>query len=270
MTAWNKAAALSRDAFRQMFLDPDTSDATVDLLRNAASGAALASTTGDLRVAGAALTGAMQRIGLNRWPRYLADAAVRAETAQNIPTVPGTQFSENRAAPGILSDHEGSGTDAGSTPPTKDWRQGEKVQGKRIPGSYQVAQAQLAIPLIVGGAQVLSDALTILGGGAIVLNAKPPQNPEPIANPPQNPVVPEGWVTTPGRVPGSVIYHPPETGAGGPDSIRVMPPGSSPVPGLKGGYWIQKQNGQPINPATGKPAQSPGEWHVPLPPGSAP
>jgi hypothetical protein len=35
MTAWNKAAALSRDAFRERFLDPRTGDATVDLLRSA-------------------------------------------------------------------------------------------------------------------------------------------------------------------------------------------------------------------------------------------
>ena len=32
---------------------------------------------------------------------------------------------------------------------------------------------------------------------------------------------------------GGVVYHPPGQPANGPDSIRVMPPGSSPVPGLE-------------------------------------
>jgi hypothetical protein len=48
----------------------------------------------------------------------------------------------------------------------------------RIPGSYQVAQLQLAIPLVVGGAQLLSDALTILGGAAILNNQNQGDRPE--------------------------------------------------------------------------------------------
>lgn len=66
MTAWYGARALDRDAFRQRFLDAATGDATVDGLRAAAGGA---------------LAGAMQRIGLDRWPRYLAATAERTGAA---------------------------------------------------------------------------------------------------------------------------------------------------------------------------------------------
>ena len=78
MTAWYGARALNRDAFRQRFLDATTSDATVDGLRAAARGAIEATTAEALCAAGSAVAGAMQRIGLDRWPRYLAAAAERA------------------------------------------------------------------------------------------------------------------------------------------------------------------------------------------------
>ncbi len=98
-----------------------------------------------------------------------------------------------------------------------------------------------------------------------ILNAKPPSNIEPITNPPQNPVIPPGWVSVPGRVDGSTVYYPPDSTPNGPDSIRVMPPGSSPVPGLENGYWVEKINRQPIDPSTGKPAKGRNDSHVPLP-----
>ncbi len=140
----------------------------------------------------------------------------------------------------------------------------------RIPGSYQVAQVQIAVPLAMGAAQVLSDALTILGGGALILNAKPPKNPEPITNPPQlPPPVPDGWVSSPSQKGRGIIYHPPEQDpyAPGGDSIRVMPPGSSPVPGLENGYWVKEKDGQAIDPATGGTGSA-GQTQVPLPPPS--
>jgi hypothetical protein len=96
---------------------------------------------------------------------------------------------------------------------------------------------------------------------------KPPSNIEPITNAAQSPQIPKGWISTPGRVEGSTIYHPPGTTAGQPGvpDIRVMPAGRSTVPGLEDGYWVQRnQFGQPINPSTGKPG-SRGETHIPLP-----
>lgn len=57
--------------------------------------------------------------------------------------------------------------------------------------------------------------------------------------------------------------------APGSSYIRLMPPGSTPVPGLENGYWIFVKNGQPVNPATGG-AGTRGDTHVPLPPNTVP
>jgi len=66
-------------------------------------------------------------------------------------------------------------------------------------------------------------------------------------------VIPDGWISRPGRVSGSTIYYPLNTdpNAKGSYFIRVMPAGSIPVPGLGSGYWISVINGQPINSAIG-------------------
>ncbi|RMT66108.1 hypothetical protein ALP43_02158 [Pseudomonas azotoformans] len=100
---------------------------------------------------------------------------------------------------------------------------------------------------------------------------KIPPKLDPFTNPPQGPVIPPGWVSRPGKTPGSTIYYPPNTDPAdkGSTHIRLMPPGSTPVPGLQDGYWIYTSKGQPINPATGKPGGK-GDTHVPLPPNSVP
>jgi RHS repeat-associated protein len=99
---------------------------------------------------------------------------------------------------------------------------------------------------------------------------KPPKETEPITNPPQAPVIPPDWESKPGRTGGEVFY-PPGTNPADGEHIRVMPPGSSPVPGYEDGYW-KWINGhkQPIDPSTGKPGKGQGDTHVPLPPDSFP
>lgn len=110
----------------------------------------------------------------------------------------------------------------------------------------------------------------LVGGGGIGKGKgsapKVPLNLQPFTNPAQGPVIPQGWVSRPGRAPGSTIYYPPNTDPSSPGStyIRVMPPGSTPVPGLENGYWISVKNGQPANPATGGTGTR-GETHIPLP-----
>jgi len=90
-------------------------------------------------------------------------------------------------------------------------------------------------------------------------------NLQEFTNPAQVPVIPQGWISKPGRVPGSTIYYPPNTEPTQRDSthIRVMPPGASPVPGLENGYWISVKSGQPTNPPTGGTGNR-GETHIPL------
>lgn len=100
--------------------------------------------------------------------------------------------------------------------------------------------------------------------------AKAPQMVENISNPPQAPVIPAGWVSRPGRN-GGEIYFPAGTDPAKGEHIRVMPAGSSPIPGYEYGYWRwQNSSKQPMNPATGKPGKGQGDTHVPLPPDSLP
>lgn len=67
------------------------------------------------------------------------------------------------------------------------------------------------------------------------------------------------------------IYFPLGTDPSAPGStyIRLMPAGSTPVPGLENGYWISVKNGQPINPATGGTGTR-GHTYVPLAPDTFP
>jgi filamentous hemagglutinin len=100
--------------------------------------------------------------------------------------------------------------------------------------------------------------------------AKAPKTVEKISNPPQAPIIPSDWVSRPGRN-GGEIYFPAGTDPAKGEHIRVMPPGSSPVPGYEDGYWRWQNSGkQPMNPATGKPGIGQGDTHVPLPPDSVP
>jgi hypothetical protein len=79
MTAWIGARSLSQAAFGERFVDPSTSSAAIEKLRAAAAGARAATTHADLVDASADLAGAMQDIGLEKWPGFLSDAAERAD-----------------------------------------------------------------------------------------------------------------------------------------------------------------------------------------------
>ncbi|MCG6577050.1 filamentous hemagglutinin N-terminal domain-containing protein [Pseudomonas sp. AF32] len=110
----------------------------------------------------------------------------------------------------------------------------------------------------------------VVGDNSAKGGAKTPQTLEQISNPPQAPVIPFGWISRPGKN-GGEIYYPPGTDPAKGEHIRVMPPGSSPVPGYENGYWRWQNSGkQPMNPATGKPGKGQGDTHVPLLPDSLP
>jgi RHS repeat-associated protein len=98
---------------------------------------------------------------------------------------------------------------------------------------------------------------------------KVPPKLDPNTNPPQSPNIPNDWESRPGRN-GGEVYYPPGSDPANGENIRVMPPGSTPVPGLEDGYWVWT-NGhkQPIDPSTGNPG-SRGQTHVPLPPDGMP
>ncbi len=76
--------------------------------------------------------------------------------------------------------------------------------------------ASCAVGAGITGLQALG-AAAAAGVGAIILNARPPQNPEPLTNPPQlPPAIPENWVSSPTQSGGGTIYYPP--GQNPPDS----------------------------------------------------
>ena len=159
-----------------------------------------------------------------------------------------------------------------SLSPGHDEEELEKEHGDRLPKVYNVARLGVLFdedgkPL-PGTAGLGIGAVPIRPGGAIEGKSAPkvPPKLQPFTNPAQGPVIPDGWLSKPGRTPGSSIYYPPNTDPSNPGStyIRVMPSGSTPVPGLENGYWISVKNGQPINPATGGTGTR-GETHVPLP-----
>ncbi|WP_186350707.1 DUF637 domain-containing protein [Pseudomonas fragi] len=130
------------------------------------------------------------------------------------------------------------------------------------------------------GKGVAGAAAILIGGkgpkdvkevSSISAGPKVPPKLQPLSNPPQGPVIPSDWVSRPGKTIGSTIYYPPGSDPSAPGStyIRLMPSGSTPVPGLENGYWISVKNGQPVNPATGGTGAR-GDTHVPLPPNTVP
>jgi len=89
VAVWYGASKLSRDAFRQRLLDPNTSDETVDRLRSAAKGIVDARTHAQLGAAGEDLATAAQTIGPDRWPRFIGDAERRGVAAVSDGAIPG-------------------------------------------------------------------------------------------------------------------------------------------------------------------------------------
>ena len=88
VAAWYGASTLGRDAFRSQFLNPHTSDETVDRLRGAAQGLIEARGHDDLIKATSDLSAAARQIGADRWPHFIAGAARQAQEAVDRGDVP--------------------------------------------------------------------------------------------------------------------------------------------------------------------------------------
>jgi hypothetical protein len=89
VAAWYGASAMSRDAFRTQFLNPYTSDETVDRLRGAARSLIEARSYDDLGEASSKLSAAARQIGPDRWPQFIGSAARQAQEAADRGDVPG-------------------------------------------------------------------------------------------------------------------------------------------------------------------------------------
>jgi hypothetical protein len=127
MAVWDRSAGLDRDAFRTRFLDPRASDSVVDLLRAAARGAAAQATTQDgLRDAAGQVAAAAKAVGLDNWPRFVADASARTGAAVYVADNPRQWISSKQVGNGECVALVQRATGA---PTTDKWQAGALVQG---------------------------------------------------------------------------------------------------------------------------------------------
>jgi hypothetical protein len=120
MTAWMGARSLSQGAFGERFVDPSTSGTAIEKLRAAAEGARTATTQRDLADASADLAGAMREIGLEKWSRFLSDAAERA--GPNGPSGGKTVLAQLAMLNSATDANPTDGPDPGSDPELAEFR----------------------------------------------------------------------------------------------------------------------------------------------------
>ena len=84
MTAWVRGNRLDQASFADRFFGRAADDPVVQKLRDATLGAASATSHMGMREAAEKLADAMKATGLDRWPRFVADAQARADDATAI------------------------------------------------------------------------------------------------------------------------------------------------------------------------------------------
>jgi hypothetical protein len=87
MTAWNRGTKLGDGEFANWFFGRTKDDPIVEKLRSAALDGGLATSRADLRQAAEKVAGAIQAVGLGRWPRFLVDAQDRARDPTTVAAI---------------------------------------------------------------------------------------------------------------------------------------------------------------------------------------
>jgi hypothetical protein len=77
MTAWAQGAKLDNATFAQRFFGRNADDPVAQKLHGAALAVASATSQADMRQAAEKVADAVQTVGLNNWPRFVADALAR-------------------------------------------------------------------------------------------------------------------------------------------------------------------------------------------------
>ena len=122
MTAWSSDGTSTRAQFAARFFGREAGDPVVTGLLSAAVTAKISGSPHALRDGAEHLAGAMQTIGLDRWPGFLADAEVRAQAAADA----------DAAAKAVGQARDGSSGRVSVWP-------NESGDSGRSPGSSQVA-----------------------------------------------------------------------------------------------------------------------------------
>ena len=78
MAAWIRGTRLDRDTFANRFFGREANDPVVLSLHSAALGAATATSHEDIRDAAGKLADAIKAVGVDQWPRFIAEASERA------------------------------------------------------------------------------------------------------------------------------------------------------------------------------------------------
>jgi hypothetical protein len=91
MTAWSRGTKLSTVEFAERFFGRAADDPIVETLHSAALDVGIAQSLGELHEAADKLAAAMQAIGVDRWPRFLADAQERASDPVTVAAVAKSQ-----------------------------------------------------------------------------------------------------------------------------------------------------------------------------------
>jgi hypothetical protein len=78
LTAWIRGTRLDRDTFASRFFAREANDPVVLSLHSAALGAATATSHEDIRDAAGKLADAIKAVGVDQWPRFVAEASERA------------------------------------------------------------------------------------------------------------------------------------------------------------------------------------------------
>jgi hypothetical protein len=87
MTAWSSGARLSNVEFADRFFGRTADDPIVEKLHDEAVDVGSATSHAKLRDAAEKIANAMQAIGLDRWPRFLADARDRARAPAAVTAI---------------------------------------------------------------------------------------------------------------------------------------------------------------------------------------
>ncbi len=91
MTAWRNGAGLDKRTFAALFFSRRADDPIVRSIHVAALGAAKAINHQDLRDASDKIAEAIKGVGADRWPRFVADAEVRANSPLAVAAVEKSQ-----------------------------------------------------------------------------------------------------------------------------------------------------------------------------------
>lgn len=87
MTAWMDGVRLERTEFAERFFGRSADDSIVQKLHGAALDASLATNHADLAEAAGKVAEAMRSVGLDTWPRFVADAQARARDPATVEAV---------------------------------------------------------------------------------------------------------------------------------------------------------------------------------------